>query len=123
MEAMKAMKEPCAHCPFRKDVIPFLHPDRAHGLAMMAVYTSQSFSCHKTTVADEDSDEGEMLVTNKSRECAGMLTLRYGTSSVFIPKNRIQFLDLCYASIYDMHKAYKDEWEKCKEAAKKWNKK
>jgi len=70
------MKKPCIHCPFRNDVKPFLTDERAEELAYHATNPYTTFPCHKTTVENEDSDEGEMDVVESTKECAGFLTLR-----------------------------------------------
>lgn len=73
---MSYMKKPCEHCPFRKDIKPFLRAKRGEELAYHAQNPYNSFTCHKTTVPDEESEESEMLVTENSKECAGFLTLQ-----------------------------------------------
>lgn len=69
------MKDPCTHCPFRRDIHPFLREKRAEELAYAATNQYNSFPCHKTTVPVDD-DSGRMMVTNKSKECAGFLTMQ-----------------------------------------------
>ncbi len=108
---MKHMKAPCKHCPFRKDVKPFLHPDRAYGIASHAWNEYNSFSCHKTTEPDEDSEEGGMLITQESKECAGFLTMRATETSEGIPEGFEPSWDLCYESPLDMYDAYNEVWE------------
>lgn len=70
------MSKPCEHCPYRQDVKPYLHPERGIELAYHAQNPYNSFPCHKTTVEDEDSEDGEMMCTQNSKECAGFLTLQ-----------------------------------------------
>ena len=53
------MEKACAHCPFRVDVRPFLHPERAAEIAYSAHNRYSDFPCHKTVDYDNDSDEGE----------------------------------------------------------------
>jgi hypothetical protein len=67
------MKKPCQHCPFRRDVEPFLRTERAEEIAYSATNPYNSFPCHKTTEADEEGDE--MLETENSKQCAGFLTM------------------------------------------------
>lgn len=71
------IKKPCQHCPFRSDIKPFLTVARAEELACAAQNPYSSFVCHKTTEYDEDSDSGEMLTTEASKQCAGFLTLMH----------------------------------------------
>lgn len=42
------MKKPCKTCPFRADVKPFLHPDRAYDIAVAATNKYTDFTCHNT---------------------------------------------------------------------------
>lgn len=70
------MKKPCAQCPFRSDVKPFLTTPRAEELAYAAQNPYQSFPCHKTTESVEDDyGDDERVRTENSKECAGFLTL------------------------------------------------
>lgn len=100
------MKEPCAHCPFRHDVKPFLHPERGEELAYHAQNPYNSFPCHKTTVADEESDDGEMLCTEKTLECAGFITLQINEGMEcpdgFTPSDKV------YDDTWAMIEAYRE---------------
>lgn len=103
------MKEPCDHCPFRKDRKPFLRARRGEELAYAAQNPYNSFPCHKTTVPDEDSDVGAMLVTDKSKECAGFMTLQIA-EGMDCPKDFTPAFDVVYDSSMDMADAH-DEAE------------
>lgn len=105
------VKVACKHCPFRNDVKPFLHPDRASDLAHATENRYGDFPCHKTTEYDEESEDGNMLVTNESLTCAGFLTLR-AQSGEDIPEGFNPSWDICYADPYDMIQAYEEEWNK-----------
>ena len=70
------MAKPCPQCPFRHDVKPFLHTERAEDIAYAAENKYNTFPCHKTTVSDEESDYGDRIEVGTSKECAGFLTLR-----------------------------------------------
>ena len=98
------MKQPCKHCPFRRDVKPFLTPARGEELAYHAQNPYNTFPCHKTTEYDEDSDDGEMMVTAKSKECAGFLTLQINEGADcpegFEPSAEV------YADVYEMIDTY-----------------
>jgi len=103
-------KKPCQHCPFRKDVRPFLHPRRAEEIASVAESRYGSFPCHKTT--SFDGDDGEAYYTNKTKECAGMLTLRSfldckesDLPDGFVPAKN------CYESVDEMVDAYTEEYK------------
>lgn len=67
------MTHPCANCPFRSDIRPFLHRDRAAEIADSLLLFDESFPCHKTTEHDDDGEyvpgvEGE-------QHCAGAMIL------------------------------------------------
>lgn len=102
------MKSPCKHCPFRNDVKPFLHPERGAELAYSAENSYNSFPCHKTTVEDEDGEDGEMLVTNESKECAGFMTLQHIESGTPLPKGFKPDYSIVYDSSWDMVNAYEE---------------
>lgn len=107
------MKKPCEQCPFRRDVKPFLHPERGDQLAYHAHNPYNEFTCHKTTEYNEETEEMEVINTSKS--CAGFLTLmanELGEDSV--PKDFKPSYDLVYTDSFEMSQAYEDpdEWEK-----------
>lgn len=99
------MKKPCIHCPYRNDVKPFLTPERGEELAYHAQNPYNSFPCHKTTEADDDSDEGEMLVTEQSKECAGFLTLKC-QEGMNVPEGFEPAWEIVYMDTYEMIDAY-----------------
>lgn len=99
------MKKPCAHCPYRNDVKPFLTPERGEELAYHTQNPYNSFPCHKTTEADDESDDGEMLVTEDSKECAGFLTLQCQEGKN-PPEGFEPAWDIVYMDIYEMMDAY-----------------
>jgi hypothetical protein len=95
------MKKPCQHCPFRRDVKPFLRPGRGKELAYHAQNPYNSFTCHKTLEHDE---EGDVFVGEKSLECAGFLTLQINEGADcpkgFTPDENV------YSDAYEMIDAY-----------------
>lgn len=102
------MKSPCEYCPFRHDVKPFLHPERGVELAHHAQNQYNSFSCHKTTVEDEDSEDGKMLVTHNSKECAGFLSMQISENGDgYCPKGFTPS-PLAYGCADDMIYAYEE---------------
>ena len=101
------MKKPCLHCPFRLDVRPFLHPDRAYEIACVSEDTRQTFPCHKTTCHD---DEGEVTIYGSEKECAGMLTLRAGETDDGLPRGFEPSFDAVYEDRFHMADAYEDQW-------------
>lgn len=102
------MKQPCKHCPFRNDVKPFLHPRRAEELAYSTQNPYNSFPCHKTTEHDDDSEDGEMMVTENSKECAGFLTMK-AQNGESVPEGFEPAWEICYIDPYDMVQAYEDK--------------
>ena len=42
------LKRPCANCPFRTDIRPFLRRDQAQQIADSLLDQQQTFACHKT---------------------------------------------------------------------------
>lgn len=107
------MKEPCEHCPFRSDVKPFLTAARGEELAYHAQNPYNTFPCHKTTVYDEESDDGDMVRTEKSKECAGFLTIMANELGEEEVTNMYEGFKpaygVCYTDSWDMAQAYEEE--------------
>lgn len=107
-------KKPCKHCPFRNDITPFLHPDKASELAYLATNPYSDFYCHKTLeyVENEYSEDGEDLTyTNKSLICAGHLTLR-AQEGLKTPEGFEPSWEQCYTDTWDMIASHEEEWDK-----------
>lgn len=106
------MKEPCQHCPFRRDVRPFLRVERAEDIAYAAQNPYSEFHCHKTIEHDDETGEG--ISTNKSLTCAGFLTLQINEAGVDTPEG-FEPSELAYDTCREMIDAYCDEengeWE------------
>lgn len=71
------LKRPCAQCPFRTDIKPYLRPERAEEIGE-ALLAGQTFTCHKTVDYDliEEDDEGcetHYLGGDKDQHCAGAM--------------------------------------------------
>lgn len=108
------MKKACEHCPFRRDVRPFLRPERAEEIAYNALNRYGSFTCHKTLECDDES--GDNYTTHTSKECAGHLTLQHHENGEnYYSDEGFQPDPNCYESAYDMVEAYELEadrlWE------------
>jgi len=121
---MSYMKQPCKHCPYRKDVKPFLTPERGEEIAYITQNPYNSFHCHKTTVSDEEfGGEGdEMVATNDSKMCAGFLTLMANEcGEEEMPEGFNPAYDVCYTDAFDMVQAYEnpDDFEEPKKKKKK----
>jgi len=103
------MEKPCKHCPYRHDVKPFLTPERGEELAYITENPYSHFACHKTTEHDDESDSGEMLVTENSKTCAGFLTLMANNvEDGYLPDGFKPSWELCYSEAYEMADAYDD---------------
>lgn len=103
---MSYMKKPCQHCPYRKDVKPFLTEARAEELAYLPQNQYNEFHCHKTL--DHD-DNGGTCVGSESQLCAGFLTMSAcynGEDS--LPEGFEPAYGLCYEDPMDMISAYED---------------
>lgn len=64
------LRRPCALCPFRTDVIPYLTRARVESLDV--ALEQKTFTCHETLVRD---GEGELAHAKDSAHCAGALIL------------------------------------------------
>lgn len=68
------LKRPCAHCPFRCDIRPFLTAERVEGIEESLVRST--FACHETTeYVEDDEGGGDLAATADSQHCAGALIL------------------------------------------------
>lgn len=67
-----SLKRPCAKCPFRTDVHPYLPPERADEILTAITVQDATFACHETTEFDE---EGEHCSSSDEQHCAGALIL------------------------------------------------
>lgn len=109
MSKITHRKAPCAKCPFRSDVRPYLHPERAEEIAYAACNPYSEFSCHETTKYDEDL--GDMVMTNKSLTCAGFLAMQINETGIDEPDGWTWPKNV-YADSYEMIEAYQIEWDK-----------
>lgn len=106
-EQISYVKKPCKHCPFRSDIKPFLHPERAAQLAYMAENRYSDFTCHKTLDYDNDREDGTPDYTEYSKTCAGFLTLRAQTGED-TPEGFEPSWDIVYTDPYDMITAHEE---------------
>jgi len=102
------MKKPCEHCPFRRDVKPFLTSSRGEELAYHAQNPYNSFTCHKTTVSDEEfgGEGSEMVAVETSLECAGFLTLQINEAGIEPPDGFEPSWEQVYSDSWEMCDAY-----------------
>lgn len=105
------VKKPCKNCPFRNDVKPYLHPDRAADIAYSASNKYSNFICHSTIEYDGDEDiQGRSTGDfSKAKTCAGFLTLR-AQEGYDVPKGFTPSWDICYTDTFEMTEAYEEEW-------------
>jgi hypothetical protein len=102
------MKKPCDKCPFRIDVTPFLHPERAYDIAVGASNPYNDFHCHKTI---EHDDDGNGYAVENSKQCAGFLTMRARETKQGVPKGFEPDFDNVYEDAWDMESAYQEKWD------------
>ena len=105
------MKKPCDWCPFRSDVDFKFSTERASEFAYMATIRYNSFPCHKTADCPEDEEGNEIgyIHGEKSKECAGFLTLQINEGAPchkgFKPS------ELVYGDAYEMISRYEEQNE------------
>lgn len=105
------VKKPCKHCPFRKDVKPYLHPSRAQEIAYVSENPYSDFPCHKTFENEEDEDGNEIVDLEESKTCAGMLTMRSNLGER-TPEGFEPSIELCYEDPQEMYNAADEQWHK-----------
>jgi hypothetical protein len=74
-KSMFRLRRPCANCPFRTDVPPYLRGGRAAQIAQ-DIALGSIFSCHKTVDYDrpeEDFEPGAWVPGDGEQFCAGAL--------------------------------------------------
>jgi hypothetical protein len=74
------MTTPCADCPFRTDVEPYLQAERVREIRDTLTRDQGTFTCHKTTVPDPENDSRRMDGKN-AQHCAGAMILLEKTNS------------------------------------------
>lgn len=100
------MKKPCKECPFRRDIEPYLTPERGEELAAGSGNPYNSFICHKTGLED---DEGNIVVENEPKECAGFIMLQHIESETTLPDGFTMDYDAVFESYFHMEEHYKKE--------------
>lgn len=74
------LKNPCANCPFRTDVKPYLRPARAREI--VESLSRGVFHCHKTIDYDNEDDDGNLQRNGKEQFCAGALIMMHKQGTV-----------------------------------------
>lgn len=67
------LKSPCPQCPFRTDIQPFITRERVKEIRRSL--ERAEFPCHKTTVSDDDDEDGQRVEGPHTKHCAGALIL------------------------------------------------
>lgn len=67
------IKQPCEHCPFRRDVHPYLDPRHAQELADALSDDRNWFACHQTT----GQTRGRRVRPEKQSHCIGAAIVLY----------------------------------------------
>lgn len=65
---MFKLKKVCKDCPFRKDIRPYIRPERAEEIAEQLTTQDGWFSCHKTTTS-----VGKTNMDKGAQHCVGAL--------------------------------------------------
>jgi hypothetical protein len=101
------MKKPCANCPYRTDVKPFLHPERGEELAYIAQNPYNTFTCHKTLSEGRD---GDLFEGSNSKVCAGFLSLQHNENGeTWYDNDGFEPSPKVYETSYDMAAAYEED--------------
>ncbi|PHS61024.1 MAG: hypothetical protein COB09_18935 [Thalassobium sp.] len=99
------IKKPCAQCPYRSDVKPFLRPERGEELAYAAQNPYNTFYCHKTL--DSETEDEDNRVDEGSKICAGFLSLQHNENGeTFYDDEGFEPSDKVYGESYEMEQAY-----------------
>lgn len=69
------LRAPCAECPFRSDIRPYLHPDRARGITDAILRDGVTFTCHKHLNGESDEDKERYTPAPDDQHCAGAMIL------------------------------------------------
>jgi hypothetical protein len=113
MTSKSYMEKPCKQCPYRRDVKPFLTPERGEELADLAGNPFNDFPCHKTTEEDEHCEDGSMIATESSKSCAGFLTLLAAEQGLeCLPEGFSPSFREVYSESWDMIGAYEDQGDR-----------
>jgi len=115
------LTKPCATCPFRMDIVPFLHPARIDELQEGLV--EGTFSCHKTvdySSCPEDDDGARLLDRRNTQDevhCAGALILLEKLEQPSQMMRIAERLGIYDRTKLDMRAPVYDSFEEMKEAA------
>lgn len=110
------MTNPCANCPFRKDIPPFLNYGRVIEIGKSLI--RGEFPCHKTTVMGEGED-ADLEATKDSQHCAGALILMEKTGQSSQMMRIVERLGMYDHSKLNMDAPVFDSWQEMADAQPK----
>lgn len=98
------MKKPCDSCPFRRDVDFKFSAERAEELAYMTENPYNTFPCHKTAdcIEDDEYHSEEFVHGEKSKECAGFLTMQINANGDQYKPQGFEPSELAYEDSWEM---------------------
>lgn len=67
------LRRPCPHCPFRRDIEPFLSAERAEEIADALEH--HTFACHETVHKAQPRDARGRFLPTETSHCAGVLII------------------------------------------------
>jgi hypothetical protein len=112
------LRKPCAKCPFRNDIRPFIHPERARDI----LEGGASFTCHKTIDYDDNppyDDNGDLILgrcEDGEQHCAGVLIILEKENSPHQMMRIAERLGMYDRTKLDMTAPVYDSIEECVEA-------
>jgi len=113
-----SLKKPCSNCPFRTDVTPYLRVGRVQEMEAELIGQQRSFTCHKTTVAGEDDEDGSsnMVDGPNAQHCAGAMILLEKSNAPNQMMRIAERLGLYKPSELDMDAPVYDSFREMREA-------
>lgn len=72
------LKRPCADCPFRTDIKPFLMRERAENIVNEIMFGTGNFPCHKTIDYENSGEDFQSAKGVNGKElqmCAGAMII------------------------------------------------
>ena len=107
---MSFMKKPCANCPYRIDVKPYLTPERGEELATIACNPHNTFWCHTTTESVETEHGSDRVAVETTQICAGFLSLQHNINGeTSYDDEGFKPSPLVYEDNWQMSESYEDE--------------
>lgn len=105
------MKQPCDMCPFTRKANFHFSVERAQDLAYLTQNPYNSFPCHKTAELREDEDGyySEYVHGNKSKECAGFLSMQINECGDKYKPEGFEVSEIAYEDAEEMICRYEEE--------------